>query len=101
PIRLFIGSGMPRGLWRRVEERFAPARVLEFYASAEGEVILVNLSGRKPGSLGRPLPGSAEVRLAAYDPALGGIAQGPDGLAHDAEPNEIGMLLARVPPGAA
>ncbi len=32
PVRLFIGSGMPRGLWRRVERRFKPARVLEFSA---------------------------------------------------------------------
>ena len=43
-------------------ERFAPARVLEFYASTEGEAVLVNLAGAKPGALGRPLPGSAEVR---------------------------------------
>ena len=35
PLRLFIGSGMPRGLWRRVQQRFRPARVLEFYASTE------------------------------------------------------------------
>ena len=67
PVRLFIGSGMPRGLWRRVQERFKPARVLEFYASTEAGAILVNLSGAKPGSMGRPLPGSAEVRIAAYD----------------------------------
>ena len=57
PVRLFIGAGMPRGLWRRVARRFAPARVLEFYASTEGEAILVNLSGDKPGCKGRPLPG--------------------------------------------
>src|SRR5205807_3916560 len=61
PVRLFIGSGMPRGLWRRVERRFAPARVLEFYASTEAGAILVNLSSAKQGSMGRPLPGSAEV----------------------------------------
>ena len=67
PLRLFIGAGMPRGLWRRIERRFAPARVLEFYAPTEGEAILVNLSGEKAGCKGRPLPGSAEVRLAAYD----------------------------------
>ena len=36
-IRLFVGSGMPRNLWRRVNERFAPARVLEFYASPDGQ----------------------------------------------------------------
>ena len=43
PVRLFIGSGMPRGLWRRVQRRFAPARVVEFYASAETDAILINL----------------------------------------------------------
>ncbi|NDU75136.1 AMP-binding protein [Actinomadura sp. DSM 109109] len=95
-VRLFIGSGMPRNLWRRVEERFAPARVLEFYASTEGESVLVNLSGKKPGSLGRPLPGGAEVRLARYDLERGRLAEGPDGFAVPCEPGEIGMLLARV-----
>jgi putative long chain acyl-CoA synthase len=100
PVRLFIGSGMPRGLWRRVEERFAPARVLEFYASTEGEAILVNLSGQKPGALGRPLPGSAEVRLALYDLERGRLEQGPDGFAVECGPDEIGMLVARVRKGA-
>ncbi|MFC5185294.1 alpha/beta fold hydrolase [Actinomadura harenae] len=98
PVRLFIGSGMPRGLWRRVEERFAPARVLEFYASTEGEAVLVNLSGKKPGSLGRPLPGSADVRLARYDLEDGRLVEGPDGFAVESAPGEIGMLLARVRP---
>jgi putative long chain acyl-CoA synthase len=65
PVRLFIGSGMPRGLWRRVQRRFAPARVVEFYASAETGAILINLRDAKPGAMGRPLPGSPEVRLAA------------------------------------
>ncbi|WP_285491791.1 alpha/beta fold hydrolase [Actinomadura sp. NBRC 104425] len=100
-VRLFIGSGMPRGLWRRVEERFAPARVLEFYATTEAEAILVNLTGRKPGSLGRPLPGSARVRLARYDLEEGRPEQGPDGLAVECAPDEIGVLLVRVTPGAA
>ena len=38
--------------------RFAPARVVEFYASTEGEAILVNLTGAKAGCVGRPLPGA-------------------------------------------
>lgn len=63
PVRLFIGSGMPRGLWRRVEERFAPARVLEFYTSTEGEAVLVNVADTKPGAEGRPLPGGSADRL--------------------------------------
>ncbi len=98
PLRLFIGSGMPRGLWRRVQERFKPARVLEFYASTEAGAILVNLRGTKPGSLGRPLPGSAEVRIAAYDIDGGRLVLGPDGFAKRCGPDEVGMLLARVSP---
>ena len=77
PVRLFMGSGMPRGLWRRVQRRFAPARVLEFYASTEGDAVLVNLTGEKPGCKGRPLPGSAEVRIAAYDAEARRPARGP------------------------
>jgi putative long chain acyl-CoA synthase len=99
PVRLFIGSGMPRGLWRRVQQRFRPARVLEFYASTEAGAILVNVSGSKPGSLGRPLPGSAAVKIAAYDIDLGKLVLGQDGLAVECGTDEIGMLLARVSPG--
>jgi putative long chain acyl-CoA synthase len=98
-IRLFIGSGMPRGLWRRVEDRFRPARVLEFYASTEAGAILVNLSGSKPGSMGRPLPGSAEVRIAAYDLQHGRLALRDDGLARECDTGEVGALLTRVDPG--
>ncbi|GAB3670891.1 acyl-CoA synthetase [Actinocorallia lasiicapitis] len=94
-VRLFIGSGMPRGLWRRLEHRFAPARVLEFYASTSGEVVLVNVTGKKPGALGRPLPGSARVRIAAYDLRKGMLVPGSDGFAVRCGPGETGVLLAR------
>jgi putative long chain acyl-CoA synthase len=97
-VRLFIGSGMPRGLWRRVERRFSPARVLEFYASTEAGAILVNLRARKPGSMGRPLPGSAEVRIAAYDIEAGGLVLRDDGFARRCGTDEVGALLVRVDP---
>jgi putative long chain acyl-CoA synthase len=98
PLRLFIGSGMPRGLWRRVERRFRPARVVEFYASTEAGAILVNLRGSKPGAMGRPLPGSAELRIAAYDLEAQGLVLGRDGFARRCGPDEVGILLARVSP---
>jgi putative long chain acyl-CoA synthase len=97
PVRLFIGSGMPSGLWRRVQERFAPAHVLEFYASTEGEAVLANLTGRKVGAKGRPLPGSAEVRIARYDTVAGRLVEGDDGFAVRCGRGEVGMLLARAP----
>lgn len=98
PVRIFMGSGMPRGMWRRVNERFAPARVLEFYASTEGDAVLVNLSGAKPGCKGRPLPGSTEVRLARWDVEAGRLVEGRDGFAIPCENGEVGILLARVRP---
>jgi putative long chain acyl-CoA synthase len=95
-VRLFIGSGMPRGLWRRVEQRFRPARVLEFYASTEGGAILVNLTGAKPGAMGRPLPGSAEVQIAAYDVDVGELVLSEHGFAKRCGVDEVGLLLTRV-----
>jgi putative long chain acyl-CoA synthase len=100
-IRLFVGAGMPRGLWRRVDARFAPASVLEFYTASEGETVLVNLTGAKPGCEGRPLPGSAEVRIAAYDLDEGRLLEGADGFAVDVLAGETGMLLARERRGSA
>ncbi len=98
PLRLFIGSGMPRGLWERVERRFRPARVVEFYASTEAGAILVNLRGSKHGAMGRPLPGSAEVRIAQYDLEVQGLVLDRDGFARQCGVGEVGMLLARVSP---
>jgi putative long chain acyl-CoA synthase len=99
PVRLFMGSGMPGNLWRRVQARFRPARVLEFYASTEAGAILANLSGSKVGAMGRPLPGTAEVRIAAYDLEAKKLALDPDGFAIRCGTDEIGMLIARVDPG--
>jgi putative long chain acyl-CoA synthase len=98
-LRLFIGSGMPTALWRRVEKRFSPARVLEFYAATESSAVLVNVSAAKLGSMGRPLPGSAQVRLAAYDIGAGRYVLGRDGFVIACGPGEIGMLLARARSG--
>jgi putative long chain acyl-CoA synthase len=97
-VRLFIGSGMPRGLWRRVQERFRPARVVEFYASTETGVILVNLRDAKPGAMGRPLPGTPEVRLAAYDPESEQLVLGRGGFVRQCKTDEVGILVARARP---
>jgi putative long chain acyl-CoA synthase len=99
PIRMFIGSGMPRNLWGRVTERFPGTRVLEFYASAAGEAILANVTGQKPGSMGRPVPGAPEVRVAAFDMDARTLRPASDGMAREALADEIGLLLTRVPPG--
>ena len=62
--------------------------------------MLVNLTGEKPGCKGRPLPGSAEVRIAAYDLEAGKLIEGEDGFALPCGRRETGMLLSRVRPSA-
>jgi putative long chain acyl-CoA synthase len=98
-IRTFIGSGMPVGLWHRVTERFAPARVVEYYASSQTDAILVNMPGAKVGCKGTPLPGSPELRIARIDESTRQLALRADGSAEGCRPREIGMLLSRVERG--
>ncbi|WP_028477456.1 AMP-binding protein [Nocardia sp. CNY236] len=99
PIRLFIGSGMPAGLWRRTTEQFDPARVLEFYASIEGDVVLANVTGTKRGCKGRPVPGTAKVELVAYDPLTERIMVDGSGFARRCRDNEVGLLIGRASDG--
>jgi putative long chain acyl-CoA synthase len=95
PVRLFIGSGMPTGLWERVIDAFAPARVVEFFATTDGQAVLANVSGAKIGSKGRPLPGAGRVELGAYDAEQDLILEDDSGFVQVAEPNQIGVLLAQ------
>ena len=94
PVRLFIGSGMPTGLWKRVIEIFEPAHVVEFFATTDGQAVLANVSGVKIGSEGRPLPGGGQVELAAYDPDDNLILEDDEGFVRKAQTNEVGVLLA-------
>ncbi|MDH6195268.1 putative long chain acyl-CoA synthase [Mycobacterium frederiksbergense] len=94
PVRLFIGSGMPAGLWKRVVDVFEPAQVVEFFATPDGQAVLANVSGAKIGSKGRPLPGGGSVELAAYDTEDDLILEDEQGFVRKAEANEVGVLLA-------
>ncbi|ORW85280.1 acyl-CoA synthetase [Mycobacterium sp. IEC1808] len=95
PVRLFIGSGMPTGLWQRVLDAFTPANVVEFFATTDGQAVLANVSGAKIGSKGRPLPGVGRVELAAYDAEHDLILEDDRGFVQRAEPLQVGVLLAQ------
>ena len=95
PVRLFIGSGMPTGLWERVIDAFAPAHVVEFFATTDGQAVLANVSGAKVGSKGRPLPGAGRVELGAYDAEHDLILENDRGFVQVADVNQIGVLLAQ------
>jgi fatty-acyl-CoA synthase len=54
-LRLCCGNGLREDVWTAFQKRFAVPRVLEFYASTEGNVSLYNCEGR-PGAIGRIPP---------------------------------------------
>ncbi|HMS73919.1 AMP-binding protein [Gordonia sp. (in: high G+C Gram-positive bacteria)] len=96
PIRLFMGSGMPGGLWNDVTDTFPRARVLEFFATADGSVILANVAGDKPGAMGQSLPGTNHVELAAWDVANDRLIIDDSGFVRKADAGMPGLLLSRA-----
>jgi len=100
PVRLFAGSGMRADVWRQLVDRFGPVGVLEFYASTEANTVLANAAGKKIGSIGKPLPGSPELAVAAYDFATHDLVRDGRGRLVRARLDEAGMLVAQLRPAA-
>jgi putative long chain acyl-CoA synthase len=100
PLRLFAGSGMRADLAREVSTRFGLS-VLEFWASTSENVVLANTSGQKHGSVGRPMPGSAELALARWDFERGELARDERGRLVFVDVDAPGVGLVRLDPGDA
>ncbi len=96
PVRLFAGSGLRADVWRRLVDRFGPVGVLEMYASTEANIVLANAAGKKVGSVGRPLPGSPELAIAAWNFATDELVRDGAGRLLRARLDEPGMLVARM-----
>ena len=103
-VRIAIGNGLSSEVWRPFIDRFGPLRILEFYASTEGNVWLYNLEG-KIGSVGR-LPPHVAVRdpiaLVRFDYGSQTPARRPDGFCIRCADGEVGEALGRIgkEPGA-
>ncbi len=96
PVRLFAGSGLRPDVWRQIVARFGPVGVLELYASTEASAVIANASGKKVGALGRPLPGSPEIAVAAFDFATKDLVHDSTGRLVRARLDEPGMLVAKL-----
>jgi fatty-acyl-CoA synthase len=98
-LRLAAGAGLRPDIWTAFQERFGIARIVEMYGATEGNVSLMNRSGR-PGSVGRAHPFQHHrLRLARYDVAKGELVRGPDGFLVPCGVNEPGELLGRISAG--
>lgn len=96
PVRLFTGTGLRQGVWRQLAARFKPRRILEFYASTEGNAVLGNLRGEKVGAVGTPFLVSGEVELVRYDFGARRPILSEDGRPVSCLVNEPGVLMARL-----
>ena len=97
-LRLALGNGLGAETWRAFEARFGPVRVLEFYASTEGNVWLYNVEGRV-GAIGRAPPFMAardSIALARFDADTQAPWRGEDGFCRRCEPGETGEALGRI-----
>ncbi|MFI9503593.1 long-chain-acyl-CoA synthetase [Nocardia sp. NPDC052566] len=62
-VRVIVGQGLQADIWAELQSRFAIPRIVEMYASTEGNTATINLSGTV-GSVGKPRLGAA---LAKWD----------------------------------
>lgn len=97
-LRLCCGNGLRGDIWNTFQERFGIPRILEFYASTEGNVSLYNCPGR-PGAIGH-VPGFLAHRfpiaLVRCDPQTGTLARDAGGLCIRCGRDEVGEALGRI-----
>ncbi len=97
-LRLACGNGLRGDVWEAFQERFRIPRILEFYASTEGNLSLYNCTGR-PGAIGHIpafLAHRFPVALIRCDAESGAPLRGADGLCIACGPDEAGEALGRI-----
>jgi fatty-acyl-CoA synthase len=98
-LHTFVGNGLRGDIWPAFVQRFGRPRIVEFYGATEGNVALVNRSG-KVGSCGRPPPfmvGPLDgAELVRFDVATETHPRDARGHLERAAPGEVGELIARI-----
>jgi len=97
-IRLACGNGLRPDVWNDFKTRFRIPRILEFYASTEGNVSMFNVEGR-PGAIGR-IPAFLAHRFPAalvrFDVARDEPVRNEAGFCVPCAPNEVGEAIGKV-----
>jgi fatty-acyl-CoA synthase len=97
-IRSAMGNGLRPDVWQAFQERFAIPRIVEFYGATEGNLALLNTSGRL-GAVGQ-MPDFVRrrlgIELVRFDVEAEEIVRGADGFCERCAPNEAGELLIKI-----
>jgi len=98
-LRLACGNGLKSDVWERFKSRFRIPRILEYYASTEGNFSLYNCEG-EPGAVGRIPPFLAHrlpVALVRFDVDTEQPVRNAAGFCEPCDPDETGEALGLIP----
>jgi fatty-acyl-CoA synthase len=100
-LRMACGNGLRPEVWETFQTRFRIPRILEYYASTEGNFSLYNCEG-EPGAIGRIPPFLANrlpVALLKFDVDAAQPLRNAEGRCERCEPNEVGEAVGLIPAG--
>jgi len=98
-LRMACGNGLRPEVWETFKTRFGIPRILEYYASTEGNFSLYNCEGR-PGAIGRIpkfLAHRLPVALLRFDLDAGEPKRNAEGLCESCAVDEVGEAVGLIP----
>jgi fatty-acyl-CoA synthase len=98
-LRMACGNGLRPEVWQPFKTRFRIPRILEYYASTEGNFSLYNCEGQ-PGAIGRIpafLSSRLPVALLRFDLETSEPRRNSQGFCERCLPNEIGEAVGLIP----
>jgi fatty-acyl-CoA synthase len=101
-LRIACGNGLRPEVWEPFQSRFKIPRILEYYASTEGNFSLYNCEGR-PGAIGKIpsfLAHRLPVALLRFDVESGEPQRNAEGRCERCAADEVGEAVGLIP-GAA
>jgi fatty-acyl-CoA synthase len=100
-LRLACGNGLRPEVWSEFQQRFRIPRILEYYASTEGNFSLYNCEGQV-GAIGR-IPKFVAARLPVallrFDVDAGIPVRNAQGFCEPCAVDEVGEAVGRIPGG--
>jgi fatty-acyl-CoA synthase len=100
-LRVACGNGLRPEVWEPFKSRFRIPRILEYYASTEGNFSLYNCEGQ-PGAIGRIpsfLAHRLPVALLRFDVESGEPIRNAGGFCESCAEDEVGEAVGLIPDG--
>ena len=91
-IRVIVGNGLRPGIWKNFKSRFGIERVVELYASSEGNVAFTNIFNFDNTVGFSPI----SYAIVKYDKEKDEPVRGPNGLMIKVKRGEAGLLIGEI-----